>query len=108
LTAAQNDANQRVETIVGPWPPKFHPDRWANQSMKKIRQWINKDDGKWFQIGNENLNSLEIIGFGFMVLGFLLFPMIKHVFPDSPKLIPISALIVAVCFLMAGTLKKRK
>ena len=77
--------------------------------MNKFRQWINKDDGRWFQVGNEDLNYLQIIGCGFMVLGLLLFPVRQHLFPEIPKWIHISVFIVYIAFYVAGeTIRKTK
>jgi hypothetical protein len=30
--------------------------------LSKIRQWINRDDGKFYQAGNRSLGALEIVG----------------------------------------------
>ncbi len=31
--------------------------------LRDIRKWINRDDGKWFRVGNYDLNLIEIIGY---------------------------------------------
>ncbi len=44
-----------------------HPQRW--------RRWLNRDDGKHYQIGNRDLTAFEIIGMLLMVsagAGYLL------------------------------------
>lgn len=76
--------------------------------MNKLRQWINRDDGRWFQIGNENLNTLQIIGYVFMVLGFLLFAVRQHLFPNIPTWIPFVALLMGFCCLYFGEPKEKK
>jgi len=40
--------------------------------MNTFRKWINRDDGKYYQVGNESLNFLEILGGMLMICGFLL------------------------------------
>jgi uncharacterized membrane protein len=40
---------------------------------KSIREKINKDDGKHFQVGNHDLNLKEIIGFAFLILAMLIY-----------------------------------
>lgn len=76
--------------------------------MNKLRQWINRDDGRWFQIGNENLNTLQIIGYVFMVLGFLLFAVRQHLSPNIPTWIPCVALLMGFCGLYFGEPKEKK
>ena len=39
--------------------------------INKIRRFINKDDGKYYKIGNKNLNCVEIIGYFILIVGFL-------------------------------------
>ena len=37
----------------------------------KIRAWINRDDGKIYQVGNKNLGALETIGWFLLILALL-------------------------------------
>jgi hypothetical protein len=30
--------------------------------FSKLRQWINRDDGKFYQAGNRSLGALEVVG----------------------------------------------
>jgi hypothetical protein len=41
-------------------------------NMRRFREWINRDDGRWFRVGNGNLNRLETIGALLMILGVVL------------------------------------
>ena len=38
-----------------------------------IREKINKDDGKYFQIENRDLKLKEIVGYAFLVLAMLIY-----------------------------------
>jgi hypothetical protein len=42
---------------------------------KKIRTWINRDDGKMYQVGNKNFGALEIIGWFFLILALLVYTL---------------------------------
>jgi hypothetical protein len=76
--------------------------------MNSFRQWVNRDNGRWFQIGNEDLNYLQVIGYGCMLVGFLLLPIREHLFPSIPVWIPTTAWIAFPCFLALGEWKKRR
>jgi hypothetical protein len=43
---------------------------------KNIREKINKDDGKHFQVGNYDLNAKEIIGYAFLILAMLIYLLV--------------------------------
>jgi hypothetical protein len=31
-------------------------------NFSKLRQWVNRDDGRYYQVGNRNLGALEAVG----------------------------------------------
>ncbi len=69
--------------------------------MGRFRKWINRDDGKYYRVGNRSLHLLEIIGMLLMVLGLLLL-QIRH---KQINAIPIWMLIhvfVAAALLATG------
>ncbi len=76
--------------------------------MNSFRKWVNKDNGRWVQIGNEDLNYLQVIGYGCMLVGFLLLPIRQYLFPSIPVWIPIAAWIASPIFIAMGERKKRK
>ena len=44
----------------------------AKKNMNKIRKWINKDDGKYYQVGNFSLTWLEILGAFIAIAGLVI------------------------------------
>ena len=40
-------------------------------TWKNIRAWINRDDGRLYQVGNENLNAFEIIGYFLLIIALM-------------------------------------
>ena len=40
---------------------------------KEYKDWINRDDGKFFQIGNKDLGILEVIGYLLLVLALIIY-----------------------------------
>ncbi len=40
---------------------------------KELRCRINRDDGKYYQIGNRNLGALEIAGYFFLVISIVVY-----------------------------------
>ena len=52
------------------------------KSQSKFRQWINRDDGKHFQVGNQDIGALTIAGALIWICGLLLFQL------QSKDLIP--------------------
>ncbi|MCP4552429.1 MAG: hypothetical protein GY834_10410 [Bacteroidetes bacterium] len=46
--------------------------------MKKtLREIINKDDGKHYQIGNHNLNAKEAVGYVFLIIAMLIYLIVS-------------------------------
>ena len=45
------------------------------RNLAKVRQWANRDDGKYYRVGNRSLNWLEVIG-ALLLLGSLVFSQI--------------------------------
>lgn len=41
--------------------------------LKKIRKWINKNDGKYFQIENQKFNFFQSFGFMLIVLSLVVY-----------------------------------
>jgi hypothetical protein len=39
--------------------------------LSKIQSWINRDDGKFYKIGNENLNVFEIFGYLLLIAALI-------------------------------------
>jgi hypothetical protein len=42
------------------------------RTLKKIRLWINRDDGRHFRVGNRPLNALETTGLFFYICALVL------------------------------------
>jgi len=40
---------------------------------KKFRIWANRDDGSQYQIGNRNLNNLEIFGYFLLIAALTIY-----------------------------------
>jgi hypothetical protein len=76
--------------------------------MNKLRRWINRDDGKYCQIGNENLNYLEVVGIVFMISGLLALPIKKHNLFDIPNWVVYSMFACAFILSWVGISKKSK
>jgi hypothetical protein len=43
--------------------------------MSRFRRWINRDDGKWFRIGNESVPWSHALGVLLLISGVLSFPL---------------------------------
>ena len=44
-----------------------------NRTLKKIRVWLNKNDGAYFQIENQDFNLLQVIGFLLVIASFIVY-----------------------------------
>jgi hypothetical protein len=53
--------------------------------MNKLRKWINRDDGKYYQVGNDDLNYLEILGGVLTICGLLLLVFMQKTDLDIPR-----------------------
>ncbi len=73
--------------------------------MNKLREWINRDDGKFYQIGNENLNVIEIIGYFLLVLSLVLYGLHQKAGLEATWIGWVSFL-VGVVMVFYGGLKK--
>lgn len=76
--------------------------------MGRIRDWINRDDGKWFQVGNESLNLFETIGGFVMIIGLTLVPLKQKVMSEIPTWSIIVVLLVSFIFMYIGIYLKDK
>lgn len=76
--------------------------------MNKLRRWINRDDGKHYQVGNENLNYLELVGGILMISGLLSLPIKKQHLFDIPNWVVYSIFVCAFILWWLGTSKKNK
>jgi hypothetical protein len=52
--------------------------------MSMIRDWINRDDGDWFRVGNRDLGALEAVGYFVGATG-LLVGACRSVLPELPQ-----------------------
>ena len=43
------------------------------RERNKIRAWINKNDGKHFQVDNQNFNVYEVAGYISLILAFVVY-----------------------------------
>ena len=76
--------------------------------MNKFRKWINRDDGKIFQVKNENLNSVEIAGYALLVFSFISNAVKNLGIVHMPKLAVIAVAAIALIVIFIGNYKKRK
>ena len=74
----------------------------------KIRKAINRDDGKWFQVGNYNLSGLEIIGGIFMIACFIGLALAQHTLDQLHKYMSIGIGIIGIILYGYGNFKNKK
>jgi hypothetical protein len=75
--------------------------------MGRIRKWINRDDGKWFRVGNDNLNLLETIGGLLMVFGFALVCLNRGRISDIPTWFLLLIFMAAIVIWAYGSIIKK-
>ncbi|WP_299873046.1 hypothetical protein [uncultured Cocleimonas sp.] len=44
-----------------------------NDKLKKFRTWINKNDGSYFQVDNQNFNLWQVTGFLLVISAFIVY-----------------------------------
>jgi len=44
-----------------------------NEKLKKFRTWINKNDGSYFQVDNQNFNLWQVVGFLFVIASLIVY-----------------------------------
>lgn len=76
--------------------------------MGKIRDWINRDDGDYFQAGNSCLNWYEVVGTLLTVLALLLWHINEKGIFAIHQLITAAIFVVGVLLSWIGTNKKHK
>jgi len=76
--------------------------------MGRIRDWINRGDGKWFQVGNESLNLFETIGGFVMIIGLISVPLKQKVMSEIPTWSIIVVFLVSFIFMYIGIYLKDK
>jgi membrane protease YdiL (CAAX protease family) len=63
--------------------------------MGKLRDWLNRDDGRYFQVENRNLNWYEIVG----ILLSIVVVFLWHL--NNKKIFSIPPLITVATFALA-------
>ena len=48
-------------------------------SLSKLRELVNRDDGRFYQIGNESIGAWTVVGALFLVGALVLWQLHKHV-----------------------------
>lgn len=48
-------------------------------SLSRLREWVNCDDGRFYQIGNESAGAWTVVGALFLVIALVLWQLHKHV-----------------------------
>ena len=48
-------------------------------SLSKLREWINRDDGRFYQIGNEPIGAWTVVGMLSIVSALVLWQLHTHV-----------------------------
>ncbi len=43
------------------------------ENKNKMREWINKNDGKYFQVDNQEFNKYQAVGFILLILAFTIY-----------------------------------
>jgi hypothetical protein len=76
--------------------------------MNKFRKWINRDDGKYYQVGNESLNFLEILGGMLMICGFLLMVCMQKTDLKIPRWTVFTTFAFSVGLWGLGDFKKQR
>lgn len=51
--------------------------------FSKLRQWVNRDDGRYYQAGNRNLSTLETIGLLICICSLFLWQLHSKIGLDS-------------------------
>lgn len=74
-------------------------NRW-----RRFRQWINRDDGRFYQAANRNLNAIETIGWLFFVIAMLAYLLTKKTSMDVAWFGWFS-LVTSAVLVVLGTLK---
>jgi len=70
--------------------------------MNKLRKWINRDNGKHYQIGNLNLCYLEILGYLLLISTFIVTALIKKELVSIPLWLTIFPLATSAILLRIG------
>jgi hypothetical protein len=76
--------------------------------MNEFRKWINRDDGKYCQVGNENLNCVEVFGYTLLICSFLVVVINKNELVHVPKWMTITVATTAIVLMWWGNYKKNK
>ena len=70
----------------------------------KVRRWINRDNGRIYQVGNRNLNAIEVMGWLFFIVA-----MLSHLFTEKTSAnlswLGWSSLVVGVMLMIVGACK---
>ena len=72
--------------------------------FKSLREWINRDDGKHWQVGNHKLNFNEILGYGALI-GALLIYLLNDKLGFQHTWVGWLLLFIGVIFTISGTSK---
>jgi len=74
-------------------------------ALKKLRGWINRDDGRFYQVGNRSLGVLEAIGLLVFVCSLVLWQL--HAKTDLHLAWPLGTSIGGLLWAALGTARKR-
>ncbi len=76
--------------------------------MNKLRKWINRDDGKYYRVGNENLSFLQILGGILMICGFLLMACQQKASIEIPQWVILVTFALAAFLWWSGDCSKQR
>jgi hypothetical protein len=86
----------------------MHVVKTMKYNKGKIRKWINRDDGRHFQVGNYNLNGIEILGWILIITCFVGLALTQHTLNQRHKYISIGIGIIGFALYMLGIHKNDK
>ena len=73
----------------------------------RLRTWINRDDGKYYRVGNKNLAWYEVVGNLLFVLALGLF-LIPNISGEVTKRLAFVSLALALLLLVGGAVAEAR